>query len=117
MGIRNTSLAEEFRLPIVVTGFEPLDLALGILETVKALENNRNEVINAYPRAVIKEGNQSAQEIIQRVYEPCDQKWRGIGTIPDSGWKLNATFPTTTQKKRFESEIFKKRNRDLQFRA
>ena len=95
-------LAEEFRLPIVVTGFEPLDLALGILETVKALENNRDEVINAYPRAVIKEGNQSAQEIIQRVYEPCDQKWRGIGTIPDSGWKLNATFSDFDAEKRFE---------------
>jgi len=95
-------LAQEFQLPIVVTGFEPLDLALGILETVKALENQQNIVVNAYPRGVVKEGNQSAQEIIIKVYKSCDQKWRGIGIIPDSGWKLNDTFSDFDAENRFD---------------
>ncbi len=95
-------LAQEFQLPIVVTGFEPLDLALGILETVKALENQQNIVINAYPRGVVKEGNQSAQEIIEKVYKSCDQKWRGIGIIPNSGWKLNDAFTDFDAENRFD---------------
>ncbi|MGV8027177.1 MAG: hydrogenase formation protein HypD [Anaerolineaceae bacterium] len=95
-------LAQEFHLPIVVTGFEPLDLALGIFETIQALEKDKNKVINAYPRAVVKEGNQKAQEIIAQVYENCDQKWRGIGTIPDSGWKLNADFADFDAENRFD---------------
>ncbi len=95
-------LVQEFQLPIVVTGFEPLDLALGILETIRALENRKNEVINAYPRAVVKEGNPKAQEIIAKVYESCDQKWRGIGTIAQSGWKLNAAFADFDAEKRFD---------------
>lgn len=95
-------LTQEFQLPIVVTGFEPLDLALGILETVKALENQQNIVINAYPRGVVKEGNQSAQEIIKKVYKSCDQKWRGIGIIPDSGWKLNDVFSDFDAENRFD---------------
>ncbi len=97
-----TPLAQEFRLPIVVTGFEPLDLALGILETVKALESHQNVVINAYPRGVIKEGNQKAQEIIAQVYRSCDQKWRGIGKIPGSGWKLNEDFADFDAENRFD---------------
>ncbi len=95
-------LAQEFHLPIVVTGFEPLDLALGIFETIQALEKNKDEVINAYPRAVVKEGNQKAQEIIEQVYESCDQKWRGIGTIAQSGWKLNPAFADFDAEKRFD---------------
>ncbi|MHB8806746.1 MAG: hydrogenase formation protein HypD [Anaerolineaceae bacterium] len=95
-------LAQEFHLPIVVTGFEPLDLALGIFETIQALEKNKDEVINAYSRAVVKEGNQKAQEIIEQVYESCDQKWRGIGTIAQSGWKLNPAFADFDAEKRFD---------------
>jgi hydrogenase expression/formation protein HypD len=66
------------------------------------LENRKNEVINAYPRAVVKEGNQKAQEIIAQVYETCDQKWRGIGTIAQSGWKLNAAFADFDAENRFD---------------
>jgi len=95
-------LAREFHIPMAVTGFEPLDLALGILETVRALENGSTEVINAYPRGVVKEGNRSAQEIIAQVYESCDQKWRGIGTIPASGWKLNAAYADFDAENRFD---------------
>ena len=96
------TLSEEFNIPIVVTGFEPLDLALGIQETVQALENKRNDVLNAYPRAVSKEGNIKAQEIIQHVYAPCDQKWRGIGTIPMSGWELSTEYADFDAENRFD---------------
>ena len=95
------SIAEKYKVPIVVTGFEPLDLALGILEVIKQLENNGHEVINAYSRAVTLEGNKSAQEIIAKVYEPCDQKWRGIGIIPMSGLRLNSDYADFDAEKRF----------------
>ena len=96
------SIAEEFKLPIVVTGFEPFDLAVGILETVKALEEKNFAVINAYPRGVSERGNTSAQDIISRVYEPCDMKWRGIGVIPDSGWKLKPEYADFDAETKFD---------------
>ncbi len=74
------SLAEKYRVPMVVTGFEPLDIAQGIMQTVRALEQGRVEVENAYARAVTFEGNVPAQKMIERVFESCDRKWRGIGT-------------------------------------
>jgi len=95
-------LASEFNLPLVVTGFEPLDLALGILETIRALEHEDYTVLNAYPRGVVEEGNRSAQDIIQSVYDTCDQKWRGIGTIPQSGWKLNKDYIDFDAENRFD---------------
>jgi hydrogenase expression/formation protein HypD len=85
-------IAERYKVPIVVTGFEPLDIANGILETVKLLEADRHEVANAYSRAVTKEGNQPAQAVIDRVFETCDRKWRGIGVIPESGWRLRPEY-------------------------
>ncbi len=81
-------LAEKFRVPITVTGFEPVDIARGILMTVKQLEQGRAEVENAYPRVVTFEGNRPAQSVIQQVFKSCDRKWRGIGMIPASGWCL-----------------------------
>ncbi len=95
-------LASEFNLPLVVTGFEPLDLALGILETIRALEHEDYTVLNAYPRGVTEKGNHSAQDIIQTVYDTCDQKWRGIGTIPQSGWKLNKDYTDFDAENRFD---------------
>ncbi len=81
-------IAEKYGVPMAVTGFEPLDLAQGILRTVELLEAGRVEVVNAYPRVVTFEGNRAAQAMLRKVYEPCDRNWRGIGTIPMSGWKL-----------------------------
>ncbi len=81
-------IAEQYQIPMVVTGFEPLDLAQGILMTVRQLEKGTHEVQNAYPRVVTFEGNQAAQAMINKVYEPCDRNWRGIGMIPMSGWRL-----------------------------
>ncbi|MEJ2748879.1 MAG: hydrogenase formation protein HypD [Anaerolineae bacterium] len=85
-------IAEQYQTPIVVTGFEPLDILQGILMTVRQLADGRAEVENAYARAVTFEGNKPAQAIINQVFQPCDRKWRGIGTIPMSGWCLRPEF-------------------------
>jgi hydrogenase expression/formation protein HypD len=97
-------IAEQYQVPIVVTGFEPLDIANGILETVKLLEAGRYEVANAYTRAVTREGNTPAQAVIERVFETCDRKWRGIGMIPESGWQLRKEFERFDAEQIFEVE-------------
>jgi hydrogenase expression/formation protein HypD len=86
------SLAEKYKVPIVVTGFEPLDISRGILFAVRQLEKGSYEAENAYSRVVSFEGNQPAQKVINQVFEECDQNWRGIGKIPMSGWKLKSEF-------------------------
>ncbi len=91
-------LAEKYNIPIVVTGFEPLDLLLGILAAVKQLEEGKHVVENQYKRMVRKEGNREAQKIVTEVFEQGDQMWRGIGTIPGSGWKLKEKY------KRFDAD-------------
>jgi hydrogenase expression/formation protein HypD len=89
MGYREyPPIAQKYGVPMAITGFEPLDLVQGILETVRMLEKGQVEVHNAYTRAVTYEGNVAAQAIIQRVLQPIDRNWRGIGTIPQSGWGL-----------------------------
>ena len=85
-------LAAKYHTPIVVTGFEPVDILQGIFMTVKQLEQGSAEVENQYTRAVRREGNRPAQELIQRVFEPTDRSWRGIGTIPKSGYRLRGEF-------------------------
>ena len=81
-------LATRFRVPIVVTGFEPLDLLEGIRRTVLQLEQGRHELENAYARVVTERGNEPAQAVLAEVFEPVDRAWRGIGVIPASGWRL-----------------------------
>lgn len=95
------SLARQYQTPIVVTGFEPLDIAQGILMAVKQLEAGRAEVENAYARAVTYAGNRPAQDVLRRVFEPCDRKWRGIGLIPMSGWRLRPEFAGFDAERRF----------------
>ena len=97
-------LAAEFGVPIVVTGFEPLDIARGILYTVRQLEEGRAEAENAYARSVTFEGNRQAQDLIKQVFEPCDRKWRGIGVIPQSGWRLRQNFSAYDAEARFNVE-------------
>jgi hydrogenase expression/formation protein HypD len=94
-------LAEQYGVPIVVTGFEPLDLLHGLLGALRQLEAGRAEVENAYGRAVTREGNRPAQALIERVFEPCDRKWRGIGEIPGSGWRLRPEFAGFDAEQRF----------------
>ena len=95
-------LAERFGVPIVVTGFEPLDVLDGIRRTVLQLEAGRGEVENAYPRAVRPEGNPAAQAMLEEVYEVCDRQWRGIGMIPASGWRLSPAFAEFDAEQRFD---------------
>jgi len=95
-------LLEKFRIPMVVTGFEPLDLARGILETIRLLESGKVEIVNAYSRAVDLEGNPQAQQVIMKVFEECDRKWRGIGVIPLSGWRLKPEYDEFNAEIRFE---------------
>jgi hydrogenase expression/formation protein HypD len=95
-------IAKKYKVPIVVTGFEPVDILQGILFTIKELEQKKYEVGNAYARLVNIEGNQSAQKIISQVFEECDQKWLGIGTIPGSGWRLKPEFCNFDAEKRFQ---------------
>jgi len=85
-------IAKKYRVPIVVTGFEPLDLVQGILMCVKQLEQGSYLVENAYPRVVTFEGNQPAQKVIDQVFQECERKWRGIGLIPASGWCLKPQY-------------------------
>jgi len=100
-------LAEKYNIPIVVTGFEPLDILQGILMTVKQLEENRAEVENQYTRMVKEDGNESAQEIIKEVFDTGDQMWRGIGTIPESGYQLNKAYESYDADKKFKIKIEK----------
>jgi len=94
-------LAARYRVPIVVTGFEPLDLARGVLMTVRQLEQGRAEVENAYERSVRREGNPAAQRLINEVFEPCDRSWRGIGAIPMSGYRLREPYARFDAERRF----------------
>src|SRR5437870_8252644 len=95
-------IARRYRVPIVVTGFEPLDLLEGVLRTVRQLEAGRHEVENQYARAVRREGNPQSKQLIDDVFEVCDRKWRGVGLIPKSGLKLRHEYRDHDAERRFE---------------
>ena len=86
-------IADRHRVPIVVTGFEPLDILRGLYLTLRALEEGRCEVENQYARSVQREGNLQAQQLIRQVFEVTDRAWRGIGVIAGSGLRLRAEVP------------------------
>ena len=94
-------LAAKYRVPIVVTGFEPLDVLQGILMCVQQLESGRAEVENQYVRAVRLQGNQPAQELVGKVFEVVPRKWRGVGEIPASGLGLRASYAKFDAVKKF----------------
>ncbi|GAA4661147.1 hydrogenase formation protein HypD [Streptomyces chumphonensis] len=98
------ALAERYRVPIVVTGFEPLDILEGVRRAVRQLEGGEHRVENAYPRAVREAGNAPALARIEEVFEVTDRSWRGIGTIPESGWRLSDAFRAYDAEHRFEVE-------------
>jgi len=85
-------IARDFGVPIVVTGFEPLDLLEGIRMVVGQLEEGRHEVENQYVRAVVRGGNVPARSVVDEVFETCDRAWRGIGVIPKSGLRLREAY-------------------------
>lgn len=94
-------IAERYRVPIVVTGFEPTDLLHGILMCVQQLEEDRHQVENQYSRTVNRMGNQPAQEIVRVVYEASDRNWRGIGIIPRSGLRLRDKYANFDAERKF----------------
>jgi hydrogenase expression/formation protein HypD len=98
------ALAERYRAPIVVAGFEPVDLLEGILMLVKQLESGRYTVENQYARAVRRGGNARAQEAIAEVYEVCDRMWRGIGLLPKSGLRFSQAYRDLDAELRFKVE-------------
>jgi hydrogenase expression/formation protein HypD len=95
-------LAAKFHVPIVVTGFEPLDLLDGIRRAVLQLERGEAHVENAYERIVTYAGNLAAQQLLKRVFEVTDRAWRGIGVIPRSGWRLSAEYRAFDAEERFQ---------------
>jgi hydrogenase expression/formation protein HypD len=103
MGLREyESLSARYRVPIVVTGFEPLDLLEGIWMTVRQLEAGRAEVENQYARAVAPAGNRAARALVEEVFEVCDRKWRGVGAIPKSGYRLAPEYRAHDAERLFE---------------
>jgi hydrogenase expression/formation protein HypD len=94
-------LVERFHVPIVVTGFEPLDLLEGLRRVVTQLEEGRALLENAYPRAVQYEGNLPAQRMLADVFTVTDRTWRGIGEIPQSGWRLSDAYRAFDAEARF----------------
>jgi hydrogenase expression/formation protein HypD len=86
------ALVDRYRIPIVVAGFEPVDLLAGILAAVRQLEGRHAELDNQYARVVRPEGSPRARALLDEVFEVCDRKWRGIGIIPASGYRLRAEF-------------------------
>jgi hydrogenase expression/formation protein HypD len=92
-------IARKYKVPIVVTGFEPLDILQGVYMCIKQLEEGRYEVENQYTRSVRRRGNQEAQRLIREVFEVVPRKWRGIGELPRSGLGLREEY------KRFDAEL------------
>lgn len=100
-------LAERYEVPVVVTGFEPVDLLEGIWLAVRQLEEGRHQVENQYVRSVRREGNPRAQELMSRVFELVDRSWRGIGTISQSGLGLREEFYEFDAERRFSLEVIR----------
>jgi hydrogenase expression/formation protein HypD len=98
-------LAERYHVPVVITGFEPVDLLEGILECVTQLENGTADVVNRYSRAVTPEGNPSAGRIVNNVYQTCDRIWRGLGSIQNGGCRLRDEYSAFDAERRFASVI------------
>jgi hydrogenase expression/formation protein HypD len=94
-------IAHEHGAPIIITGFEPVDILEGILRCVQQLEKGRAEVENAYSRAVKTEGNLHARRIVETVFSVCDRDWRGIGVIPQSGLAVRPAYAAYDAARRF----------------
>lgn len=98
-------VAEKYKIPIVVTGFEPVDLLQGILMAVKQLEKGEYKIENQYARSVQREGNKMAQQTIQKVFAVSDRVWRGLGSIPQSGYEVNDRYKQYNARLKFNIDI------------
>jgi hydrogenase expression/formation protein HypD len=94
-------IAAKYKVPIAVTGFEPVDLLTGLVDCVRMLEGKEYKVCNSYSRAVTEPGNAAAQNIINKVFQPVDRNWRGIGNIPMSGLSLKPEYAKYNAEKKF----------------
>ena len=102
-------IAEKYKVPIVVTGFEPVDLLQGIYMAVKQLEAGEAKVENQYARVVQREGNKLAKEAIGKVFQVADRDWRGIGTIPSSGWEVSSHYQRYNARNKFKLDPIEER--------
>lgn len=98
------SISRHYRVPIVITGFEPTDLLEGVLRCVRQLEKNEARVENQYARAVSEAGNKNAQSVLTEVFDVTDRMWRGLGSIPKSGFKLSHAYRQFDAEKQFQVE-------------
>ena len=99
------SLSRELNRPIAITGFEPADILLGVLDVLRLFEQGQAEMVNAYPRVVHPRGNPEARRIIDAVFEVCDREWRGLGVVPMSGLALRPEYAIHDAAKRFPAPI------------
>ena len=99
------AIAQKYRVPIVVTGFEPLDVLEGVAMLVSQLEEGRIEVENQYARSVSREGNRPARTIVNEAFEPVSRAWRGIGEIPASGLRLKPAYSDHDAELKFQHEL------------
>lgn len=114
MGYREYEpMSARFKVPIVITGFEPLDILQGTLMTVRQLEEGRAEVENEYSRILNREGNRPAQKLVASVFEIADRKWRGVGSIPKSGYKLRWEYREYDAEKIFDVKEIDTREPDI----
>ena len=95
-------IATRYRVPIVITGFEPVDMLQGLYQAIRQLEDGRADTENAYGRAVRREGNAASRQLIDEVFEVCDRKWRGVGSIPLSGLRLRESYAAFDAERRFD---------------
>lgn len=98
---RYEEISDQYQVPIIVTGFEPLDVLDGIRRAILQLEAGLAEMENAYPRSVRPEGNERAQELLDSVFDVTDRQWRGIGSLPGSGWCLAPEYQAFDAEVRF----------------
>jgi hydrogenase expression/formation protein HypD len=110
MGTREYEpLARRFRVPFVVSGFEPVDILGAVLRVVQRLEAGEHGVEIDYARAVRPEGNAAARALIDDVFEVCDRQWRGIGNIPKSGWRLRSELAAFDAERAYDVETIETR--------
>ncbi len=107
------AISARYKVPIVVTGFEPLDILDGVRKVVLQLEEGRACVENDYARVVTRAGNEGGQRIVSSVFEVCDQKWRGVGSIPKSGYRLRHEFRDYDAARLFEVEALETQESSL----
>jgi hydrogenase expression/formation protein HypD len=99
------AFVERHRLPVVVAGFEPLDILAGLLQLVELIHDQRPAVVNAFPRCVTKEGNLRAQELLWRVFKPTGGQWRGIAHVPNGNLRLREEWASRDARQRFDIRV------------